>query len=1061
MLTVGAALLMSVSTFAQSFTTPQQRVDFAKCEPMPSTMNLLSPKQFQTNMKVSDDCMFDMPDTHAKAFGFDVFDYRYFTNAFIRLRTDNPEGYSMMVDYGQKIGESCGFYSSTFVEDKIFAYCYKYYGPGAMVPCSMGYINPKTGIYEESFALTQDHIENGDFLVDMCYDPETKLVYGIKMIYEDGWPTGKSWIYSVDPFKQEDTLYPIAEVDGEIYTLACDRGNLYGIRAVKGLDGVSTKNSELIKMPISSIHDGEIDVIEYENDLNVRIAWSQTMDFDKINHRLWWFGQTQDDAFFCDIDINTGKINTQTNFSSVAQVVALSIPYQYTASKAPSYPRNFEVAPASEGEAKIKLSWQNPTLDFDFNELQKLDKIQIIRDDKVIGTVSATGIGANQEYEDINVPNGVHIYKIQGVNEFGEGIYKEAKVYVGHDLPTGPSNVSVEINKTDPSKAIISWEAPTIGIDGGWIDQSSLKYDVIRNPGNVKVVSDITECTIEDKVEETAGYVYEITSKNADGIGGTSKSTIISFGPSQTVPFFSDLKSKEEFNKWTAIDSNNDNVTWKWSKWDKVTCYERAEGPADDYFVSPAIKFEEGKSYQIRFKYWTINWVEPSDHSPIMDKMDIYYASEPTAEAFQKEGAICDLGEFHTPSETYLYAKQTFKPQAGTGYLAFHAYSDANRGIIYLQDVCVREYSKTDLSITDFMGSSIVVKDANETYNVEVTNEGSAAVSDYTVEIINSETGEILSSTAGKAVRPGQSIIIPAEWTPKTTGELNVTARVKLEGDTYPDDNTWAEAILTTINPEGSDRWMAINKDESYEDNEGNFYNKGTDLPFGGIIECIYLDKQIPKKDITITGIAFVHDPIENETTGSFSISAQSTEWNYFGWDEEYEEVINIDTNDPDWIDLFDGEAKFGGTAYNNRLEIKFTNPYKYDGGNICFIFSGFAPGAIFHYEDIYDEGEDECHRTCQIGKGVYWWVPVTMFSYVEGEIDGIMGVTQDGLNFDLYNGELNMSEICEHITVYSLDGKIIAEAHNASILSLGTLHGAYIIKAQAGNKKVNCKVNL
>ena len=708
--TVAAAFVSFAAMAQHTITSQVQRMDPRTVSVMPTvpaTSAWMDPTTYFTK-----DCLFDTKDGEANAYAFMIFDYRYRTNSLVHFITDKATDYTMMADYHQVPAESLGFFCSTFVGDKIFAYAYNFYGPGALVPVSMGFIDPKTGLYEQTVKLPEG---TSIVLSDMSYDPQTKKVYASGMLYDYNpqtqvsTPKG-SQIYEIDPFASNPKLTPVAKVNKEVFTLSADRGNLYGIVPIKSLSGLDNKNCHLIKMPINSIKNGNIEVQEINKTagLGVKIGWAQSMEFDKVNHRLWWFGQTLDDqSFFAEIDVEKGKIISKQQFSSTAQAVALAMPSQDVNLTAPSYVRNLKAVAADAGASKVSFTWTNPEINFNLDALTSLKSIKIIRDNELIATVDASGIGAEQTYEDTNVPSGLHIYKIQTVNENGDGVYKECKVFVGHDVPACVNGITV---KAEGCKATITWSAPVVGKNGGWIDQSSLKYDVVRMPDNVKVASDVTECTVTDEVTKTEGYIYEITAKNADGVGATAKSEVTVFGPTQGVPFFSSLATESEFNKWSVIDNNNDLISWKYDKTFNVTCYERAVGSADDYLVSPVINFEADKKYQIRFRYWTINWVNPIDHTPIYDKMDIYYAQEPTAAAFQKEGSIRDLGEFHTPSETYLYAKQVFTAKPGEGYLAFHAYSDPDRSIIYLSDVCIREYSATDLSVTDFKGTIAAVQ---------------------------------------------------------------------------------------------------------------------------------------------------------------------------------------------------------------------------------------------------------------------------------------------------------------------------------------------------------------
>ncbi len=125
----------------------------------------------------------------------------------------------------------------------------------------------------------------------------------------------------------------------------------------------------------------------------------------------------------------------------------------------------------------------------------------------------------------------------------------------------------------------------------------------------------------------------------------------------------------------------------------------------------------------------------------------------------------------------------------------------------------------------------------------------------------------------------------------------------------------------------------------------------------------------------------------------------------------------------------------------------------------------------VFHLHDIYDNGSEESQRTCKYASefsdapvsdkiGSMDKIPFTMFQYKDGQQSGIMGITAEGLNFDIFDGKLNMSQVCDSIVVYDLGGKAVAEVHNASVLSIGSLHGVYVVSVKAGDKTINTKVN-
>ena len=84
----------------------------------------------------------------------------------------------------------------------------------------------------------------------------------------------------------------------------------------------------------------------------------------------------------------------------------------------------------------------------------------------------------------------------------------------------------------------------------------------------------------------------------------------------------------------------------------------------------------------------------------------------------------------------------------GSARIAFQACSEANDGQIYLKDVSIREYSTKDLSVQALTGSQLVNSQSQQTFTVDVRNEGSATVSDYRVLLLNADNNITIQGNA-------------------------------------------------------------------------------------------------------------------------------------------------------------------------------------------------------------------------------------------------------------------------------------------------------------------------
>lgn len=329
-------------------------------------------------------------------------------------------------------------------------------------------------------------------------------------------------------------------------------------------------------------------------------------------------------------------------------------------------------------------------------------------------------------------------------NAAGDGVCKEFAAYVGEDLPGAPQNVTLT---THGGNAEITWAAPAEGQHGGYFDNASVKYNVVRMPDNKVVVEGTTSLRATDAVSVKKGYSYVVTAVNKKGVGASATSKTMSFGPEDSVPFTSPLTTQDDFDRWVTADKNNDGNTWTFYKPTQTTTYDRCDQNADDWLYTPALKFEKCKTYQVRYTYSSANWVTPDKHEQVMEQMKVWFCAEPIVTGAAK--LIKETGEFHTASNIFLYGKDNFQTETtGSARIAFQACSEANHGQIYLKDVSIREYSTKDLSVQALTGSQLVNSQSQQTFTVDVRNEGSATVSDYRVLLLNADNNITIQGNA-------------------------------------------------------------------------------------------------------------------------------------------------------------------------------------------------------------------------------------------------------------------------------------------------------------------------
>lgn len=66
-------------------------------------------------------------------------------------------------------------------------------------------------------------------------------------------------------------------------------------------------------------------------------------------------------------------------------------------------------------------------------------------------------------------------------NEAGQSSKVTTTVFIGKDVATSPSNVNLTLNN---KVATLTWDAPTVGLNDGYINPDEVTYNVTRLMGD-------------------------------------------------------------------------------------------------------------------------------------------------------------------------------------------------------------------------------------------------------------------------------------------------------------------------------------------------------------------------------------------------------------------------------------------------------------------------------------------------------------------------------------------------------------------------------------------------
>ena len=366
-------------------------------------------------------------------------------------------------------------------------------------------------------------------------------------------------------------------------------------------------------------------------------------------------------------------------------MVGLYIPFKKTNADAPAAISELTIIPGENGMLTANLSWTNPSTTFGGSVLTALTKIQIYRNDVLVQEIKDPAIGGKASWEDKGMQNGFSTYRIIAVNEKGESSDVTQTFFIGRDVPVAP--MEAILTAIDKNSAKITWKAPVAGVNGGWVDLSSITYKVTRLPDNFVLTESTPDMEITDtSIEKLNNYSYEIQSVTIDGDGGKVVTNSMIIGPSLSVPYSCDFATDEIFALWSVIDANQDGFTWERETTLKAARYHYNEDdvtPGDDWLISSPIHLEKGKIYRLNFKLqsYDINYAE---------RVGVYLG---TGKKVADQTEL--LGEFVPENENNTFSShKVFLPEAletRDYYLSFHCHSDPAMWILYVTDVLLEE----------------------------------------------------------------------------------------------------------------------------------------------------------------------------------------------------------------------------------------------------------------------------------------------------------------------------------------------------------------------------------
>ena len=600
---------------------------------------------------------------------------------------------------------------------------------------------------------------------DMSYDYSTKTMYAISVLND-----AYTQLFTIDLNTAESKL--VADLDRRFFTLACTyEGQLYGISFEGDLCKIDKTNGNVTVVGATGWHP----------------TYYQSMEFDHSDETLYWaanlMGGTDFDDCIATVDINTGAAQKVAAVGNSPQIAGLYVPFAASEKGTPSAVSDFECVPGANGATTVALYWMNPTQTFDGKELTALTDIKVYRDRELIKTFENPEIGEEMSYTDDlgDVKGGYHFYSVVASNSVGEGAEEKVRIFVGRDIPADITTLTLLHDGYD--KAVISWNQPELGPNGGYVDASSLSYKVVRKPDGRVIADGLKQTTVSDEnISPVGQYSYSVVASNADGESNAVETETRVFGPAYSMPVTFDFTAFDADNSWTVMDANKDGYAWMWTKvssGDRVMGHQASStAVSDDWLISYYMPFEKDATYRAEMEL----------HAYSADKLEFALLDEMyTVKPAQVLDTVTIKGNRDKQRIGVVFKAES----DGYKNLGIHALSPMRADWLEVFNLSVKNAEKSNLAAVSISGPEKPMAKKESVYTVRVENRGTDKAYAYRVTLVDKNGEELNHKDVAVTLNSGEYADVEVAWTPQVADTTAICGVVRTwPDDEYADDNT-------------------------------------------------------------------------------------------------------------------------------------------------------------------------------------------------------------------------------------------------------------------------------
>lgn len=867
---------------------------------------------------------------------------------------------------------------------------------------------------------------------DMSYDYSTKTMYAISVLND-----AYTQLFTIDLNTAESKL--VADLDRRFFTLACTyEGQLYGISFEGDLCKIDKTNGNVTVVGATGWHP----------------TYYQSMEFDHSDETLYWaanlMGGTDFDDCIATVDINTGAAQKVAAVGNSPQIAGLYVPFAASEKGTPSAVSDFECVPGANGATTVAIYWMNPTQTFDGKELTALTDIKVYRDRELIKTFENPEIGEEMSYTDDlgDVKGGYHFYSVVASNSVGEGAEEKVRIFVGRDIPADITTLTLQHDGYD--KAVISWNQPELGPNGGYVDASSLSYKVVRKPDGRVIADGLKQTTVSDEnISPVSQYSYSVVASNADGESNAVETETRVFGPAYSMPVTFDFTAFDADNSWTVMDANKDGYAWMWTKvssGDRVMGHQASStAVSDDWLISYYMPFEKDATYRAEMEL----------HAYSADKLEFALLDEMyTVKPAQVLDTVTIKGNRDKQRIGVVFKAES----DGYKNLGIHALSPMRADWLEVFNLSVKKAEKSNLAAVSISGPEKPMAKKESVYTVRVENRGTDKAYAYRVTLVDKNGEELNHKDVAVTLNSGEYADVEVAWTPQVADTTAICGVVRTwPDDEYADDNT--TDYMTVIVREAFDGdVVAIGLESSATASSSPF-----DLSnqYAAALNIYSADEIGENKDMLIQKLAWTYDALyqySDVETIPVRIYLANTDLTNTkdGWIPEEQLTL-----------VYDGITSIAQKTTGGDMTIALDEPFKYEAGKNLAVLTAvncdtYCPYVSFRQyisplegNAAYEWGSyyaKQWFDFTQVGHQNYYSRTASIMIYMtDAQTNGITSANTAAVAGTAY-------------TVSDVAGRVVATgvfSEQGTVNTSGLQRGVYVVSYKVDGKRQAMKISV